>query len=145
MATAKKTADTPSTRARATKAPTDRPRKKAAPVQDIPLPFDEDEVLDINPTEEELEPDLVEVFRLRGKPFYVDRNLGAGVGLKILRSLKNQGEESAVATLLEELLGEEQFDELANFRGLTTKHFAQILLRCNQVVYGNETSGPKAR
>lgn len=144
MATAKKTA-APSERARAVRTPTDRPRKQPkAAVEDIPLPFDEDDILDIR-SEELSEPDLVEVFRLDGKPYYVDRNIGAGVGLKILRSMKRQGEESAVATTLEELLGEQQFDELCNFRGLTPKNFAQILMRCSQVIFGNEESGPKAR
>jgi len=144
VATAAKKTASSSERARTVRTPTDRPRKQPkAAVEDIPLPFDEDDVLDIR-SDNLSEPDLVEVFRLDGKPYYVDRNIGAGVGLKILRSLNNQGEESAVATTLEELLGDQQFDDLCNFRGLTPKHFAQILLRCNQVVFGNETSGPKA-
>lgn len=137
---AKKTAEF--SRARAVKAPTDRPRRKAAPVEDIDMP--EIEVLDLDAEEIDEEPDLVEIFRLNGKSYYVDRNVGAGTAIRMLKSLKTQGQESAVATMLEELLGEEAFDALANHRGLKPKHFAQVLLSCTRAILGDEFSGPKA-
>lgn len=123
--------------------PTDRPRKTVKkPVEDIPLP--ELEELDFRSEDMDIEPDLVEVFKLDGKPYYVDRNVGAGVAMRMLKALRKQGQESAVATMLEELLGEQAYDDLANFRGLKPKHFAQVLLQCQRVILGDDTTGPKA-
>lgn len=139
--TAKKTA--PSTRARAVKPPTDRPRKKAAPVEDIPMP--EIEVLDLDAEDlEEDEPDLVEIFRLGGKSYYVDRNIGAGAALRMLKTLRVEGENAAVSSMLMELLGEEAFDALANHRGIKADHLARVLLSCQKAILGDDKTGPKA-
>lgn len=139
--TAKKTA--PSARARATKPPTDRPRKKAAPVEDIQLP--EIDVLDLDAEEtEDEEPDMVEIFRLHGKSYYFDRNVGAGVSLRLLKTLRTEGENAAVGAMLIELLGDEAFDALANHRGIKPKHLAQVLLACNKAIFGDDATGPKA-
>lgn len=130
-------------RTRPAKTPTDRPRKRAStPVDDIPMP--ELGVLDLRSDEMDTEPDLVEVFRLDGRPYYVDRNVGAGVALRMLKALRHQGQESAVAAMLEEMLGEEAFDDLANFRGIKAKHLAQVLLQIQRAILGDENSGPKA-
>lgn len=102
------------------------------------------EVLDFRTEDMDTEPDMVEVFRLDGKPYYVDRNIGAGIALRMLGSLKRQGQEAAVATMLMELLGEEAFDDLSHFRGIKPKHFAQVLMQCTRVILGDEEEGPKA-
>lgn len=138
MATAAKKTVAP----RPPRQPTDRPRKKVAPVVDIPMP--EMEVLDLRSEDMDVEPDLVEVFRLDGKPYYVDRNIGSGVALRMLKELRHNGENSAVAVMLEELLGEEAFDDLSKFRGLTPANFAQVLLQCQRAIFGDQMSGPKA-
>jgi len=142
--TAKKTATSPSSRARATRPPTDRPRKKAAPVEDIQMP--EVEVLDLDAegTDEDDEPDLVEIFRLDGKSHYIDRNIGVGVSLRLLKTLRAEGENAAVGAMLIELLGEESYDALANHRGVKPRHLAQVLLACNKAIFGDDQSGPKA-
>jgi hypothetical protein len=132
-----------STRTRAVKKPTDRPRKKAAPVEDIPMP--EVEVLDLDAEEvEDYKPDLVEIFRLNGKSHYIDRNIGAGVALRMLKTLRTEGEDAAVGAMLTELLSEESFDALANHRGIRPKHLAQILLACQKAILGDDKTGPKA-
>lgn len=144
MATAaKKTATAPSSRARTVKAPTDRPRKRAAaPVEDVPMP--ELDVLDLRSEDLDTEPDLVEVFRLDGRPYYVDRNIGAGVALRMLKALRHGSQESAVAVMLEEMLGEQAFDDLSKFRGIRPKHFAQVMAQCVRAVLGDDQTGPKA-
>ena len=119
------------------------PRPKLEPaVEDMPMP--EITVLDLHSEDaEELEPDLVEIFRLDGKPFYIDRNIGTGVTLRFLKAIKKDGENAAVATMLTELLGDEAYDALANFPGVTAKHFGQILLSCQKALLGDEATGPK--
>ena len=124
------------------------PRKKAAtprkkPIEDIPMP--EIEVLELNSADMEVdEPDWVEIFRLDGKPYHIDRNVGAGMSLRVIKALRKGGEESAVATVLMELLGEEGFDALANFRGIRARHLAQVLMSCNKAILGDREAGPKA-
>ena len=142
MATAAKKTAAPSDRARAIRPTTDRPRKRVAQVEDLPMP--EIDVLDLRSEDMVVEPDPVEIFRLDGKPYYIDRNLGAGISLRMLRTLRHESENAAVAAMLEELLGEEAFDDLANFRGITTKHLAQILLSCQKAILGDDQTGPKA-
>lgn len=129
----------------APKRPTDRPRKAVArkPVQDIPMP--DVDVLDLHSEDAtEDEPDLVEIFRLDGKPYYFDRNIGVGVSLRMLKALRTEGENAAVSTMLFELLGEQALDDLAKFPGVRPKHLAQILLACQKAVLGDENTGPKA-
>jgi len=143
--TAKKTATSPSSRARTVKAPTDRPRarKKAAAVEDIPMP--EIDVLDLDAEDlEEGEPDFVEIFRLGGKSYYIDRNIGAGAALRMLKTINTSGENAAVGAMLMELLGEEAFDALANHRGIKPQHLAQVLLSCQKAILGDDKTGPKA-
>lgn len=143
--TAKKTAASPSSRARAVKPPTDRPRarKKVAPVEDIPMP--DIDVLDLDAElPEEEEPDLVEIFRLNGRSYCIDRNIGAGAALRMLKTINTSGENAAVGAMLMELLGEEAFDALANHRGIKPRHLAQVLLSCQKAVLGDDKTGPKA-
>lgn len=101
------------------------------------------EVLELNSEDMEEEPDLVEIFRLDGKPYYIDRNLGVGITLRALKALKQQGELSALSAILVELLGEEGFDALSSFRGIKPKHLAQVVVSCNKALLGDQESGPK--
>lgn len=144
MATAKKTTvsrTTTTRRAPAKKTTARRPASK--PVGDIEMP--EIDVLDLRSEDaDELEPDLVEIFRLDGTPYFIDRNIGAGVALRVLKSIKTEGENAAVATMLTEMLGDEAFDALANFKGITPKHLQQVLVACQKAILGDAASGPKA-
>lgn len=133
-----------STAAKKTTAPRRSPRKTAAvkPIEDIPVP--EFDVLDLRSEDADTEPDPVEVFRLNGKPYYVDRTRGAGVAMRFLKEIKTKGENVAVATMLVEMLGDEAYDALANFPGVTNKHLAQVVMTINKILLGDEESGPKA-
>ena len=135
---AKKTAAKKTTTPR--RSPRPRPSKS---VEDIPMP--EIGVLDLRSEDaKDLKPDLVEIFRLDGKPYFIDRNMGAGVALRVIKSIKKDGENAAVATLLTEMLGDEAFDALANFRGVTPAHLNQVVLACQKAILGDAESGPKA-
>lgn len=137
MATAKKTAARPAGRQ-----PADRPRKRT-PVADIDMP--EVEVLDLDAeTDEDSEPDLVEIFRLGGRSYHIDRNVGVGVSMRMMKILSTKGEEEAIGAMLLELMGEEAFDALANHPGLKPRHLAQVLLACNKAILGDVNAGPKA-
>jgi hypothetical protein len=126
----------------AARKPTDRPRKRTS-VKDIPMP--EIEVLELNSEDmEEDEPDLVEIFRLDGKPYYVDRNRGAGVAMRMLKTFRVEGEEAAIADMLLELLGEQAFDDLSNYPRIRPRHLAQVLLSCQKAILGDDSLGPKA-
>jgi len=142
MATAaKKSAAALPRKAVAPRQPTDRPRKRAA-VQDLPMP--EVEVLVLSSEDAPAEPDLVEVFRLDGKPYHIDRNIGAGVALRLLKAMKNEGENAALGGFLVEVLGDEAFDAFASFPGVTVTQMAQVMQTCVTALMGDAKTGPKA-
>ncbi|HEV2346446.1 MAG TPA: hypothetical protein VGS97_20270 [Actinocrinis sp.] len=132
------------TAAKKTTAPRRSPRPRASkPIEDIPMP--EIDVLDLRSEDaDELQPDLVEIFRIDGKPYFIDRNRGAGVVMRLIKSIKTDGENAAVATMLTELLGEDAYEALASYRGLTAKHIYQVVLACQKAILGDAQTGPKA-
>lgn len=139
MTTARST--TPAPRKAAAKKTTVR-RPVAKTVDDIPIPaFD---VLDLRSDDADQEPDLVEVFRLDGKPFFIDRSRGAGVAMKMLKLIRTQGENAAMANFLIEVLGDEAFDALSEFPGVGIKQLQQVMLACSKALLGDKDSGPKA-
>lgn len=117
-------------------------RRPAKPVDDIPMP--EIDVIELFSEDADPEPDLVEVFRLDGRSFSIDRNRGAGVAMRMLKMMRNQGENAAVANFLIEVLGDEAFDALSNFPGVGVGTLQKVMLACSKALLGDKDSGPKA-
>lgn len=121
--------------------PSDRPRKRTVPAQDLPMP--EVQVVELF-SSEAAGPDLVEVFRLDGKSYHIDRSMGAGAALRMLKAMKTDGENAALGSFLVEVLGDEAFDALANFPGMTVLQMAQVMQVCVTALMGDAETGPKA-
>jgi hypothetical protein len=131
---------TPAKKTVAKKAPARRPVRK--PVQDIPMP--EIDVLDLHSQDAEDErPDLAEVFRLDGKPYFIDRNRGAGVAMKMLKLIRTEGENAAMANFLLDVLGDDAFDALSNFPGVKVAQLQTVMLACTKALLGDKDAGPK--
>lgn len=138
MATAAK-----KTAAKKTAAPRRSPRPRAGkPVEDIAMP--EIDVLDLHSQDaEDEQPDLAEVFRLDGRPYFIDRNRGAGVAMKMLKLIRTEGENAAMANFLLDVLGDEAFEALSNFPGVKIGQLQTVMLACTKALLGDKDAGPK--
>jgi hypothetical protein len=134
----------PTTPAKKTAAKKTAPRRPArTPVQDIPMP--EIDVLDLHSQDAAGQhPDLAEVFRLDGRPYFIDRNRGAGVAMKMLKLIRTEGENAAMANFLLDVLGDEAFEALSNFPGVKVAHLQTVMLACTKALLGDKDAGPKA-
>lgn len=70
--------------------------------------------------------ELVDIFSIDGKPYQMPIEVPASIGLKYLKMLRQRGEAFANGWVLEEMLGTEAYDALANFKGLTKEHLEQL-------------------
>lgn len=70
--------------------------------------------------------ETVPLFSIDGKEYGIPAVISASLGLKYLKMLRTQGEVVAGGWVLEEMLGEEGYDALSNFKGLTTKQLEQL-------------------
>jgi hypothetical protein len=91
------------------------------------------------------QPDLVEVFRIDGTPYCMDRNQDAGAALRYLKLVREKGENVALSYLFEEIMGQEAYDALINFKGITPEQLGQVMLAVQTVLLGSQTAAPKAR
>lgn len=93
---------------------------------------------------DELEPDLIEIFRLDGKPYYVDRNQSAQVVLEYLHLTNTKGQEAAVGYMFETMLGAETFAALRGHRNITVVQLGKVLVALQAVLLGDQGAFPKA-
>lgn len=70
--------------------------------------------------------ELVDIFSIDGRAYQMPIEVPPNVGLKYLKMLRLQGEAFANGWALEEMLGTEAYDALANFKGLTKEHLEQL-------------------
>jgi hypothetical protein len=73
------------------------------------------------------EDEMVPVFELDGRMFYIPRNPPASAMLAMLRTALQQGEEYGQIELLRRLLGEETYEALVSCPTLTFEEFNVIL------------------
>lgn len=88
------------------------------------------------PEEEKGEPEKVTLFFLGDTEYQVPAVPEANVALRYLRDVRTQGEEQAAANLMVSLLGEEGFDALCDYRGLTSKQLEAVMKAAQQHVLG---------
>jgi hypothetical protein len=103
------------------KAPTPKPRPVAVPVDGF-------EPIRIVTPETPPEIELVEIFSIDGKPFCIPMDVSPSVSLRFMKLARLEGMEIAMAGLLEEMLGTEAYDALANYPHLTKEQFADVMV-----------------
>jgi len=102
------------------------------------------DVIELSSNQPEVEPEWVEIFRLDGKSYCVDKNLSAQVALEYLHLVRISGKEAAVAYLFEEMLGVEAYTALRSHKGITPTQIGQVLVALQAVLLGEDGIAPKA-
>lgn len=93
-----------------------------------PINFDE--------REPEEDGERIVVFHLNGKDYSVPKKPRMNLGLKFSLERKKFGSAVAVASLLEDMLGEEGFEALMNFDGMTAEDLEVITEICSRAAMG---------
>jgi hypothetical protein len=70
--------------------------------------------------------ETIPLFSIDGKEYRIPLVPSAAMGLRYLKMLRTQGEMVANGWALEEMLGTEAYDALANFKDLTPQDLAQL-------------------
>ncbi|ANZ35256.1 hypothetical protein BBK82_03375 [Lentzea guizhouensis] len=71
--------------------------------------------------------EMVEIFSIDDKSYCVPKDVSPSVSLRFMRLARQEGMEIAMAGLLEEMLGTEAYDALANYPHLTKEQFADVM------------------
>lgn len=90
------------------------------------------------------------LFIVDGREIHVPAQPRAAVAIRYLRNLKRKGTDYAAAAMLEELLGPDGLDALADYDDLTRDQMKQIMAAAQKLVMGSmedeaENSGGPAR
>lgn len=70
--------------------------------------------------------DLVELCSIDGKPMMIPARPHVGLALQVLEDMEQYNEGIATMRLLRTLLGEEQYRQLSQFKGLKASHLRQL-------------------
>lgn len=98
----------------------------------------------VSTPDEEREPERrVVLFTIDGKAYSIPKKFPVGLGLKIIRTVRLHGEELAMAELLSEVLGDDAYDALINYRDLTPENLMDLMLKVRELALGG-LQGPKA-
>ena len=90
--------------------------------------------IELTTSTEEVE--KLELFSIDGKSYYIDNKPRINVALKTLKLLRTEGEEAAMAFMMEAAIGEEAFDALTEYDDLTPETFQAIVQAAQKVVFG---------
>lgn len=82
------------------------------------------------------EEERIVIFHINGKDYSVPRRSRINVGLKFSRDRKKYGADVAVAGLLESMLGEEGFEALMSYDGLTGEDLQEVTAICSRAALG---------
>lgn len=87
--------------------------------------------------------DRVPLFSIEGVVYSTPAKPGPSIGLKYMRVLKNEGQEIAVAGLLEDMLGEAGFKALSECEDLTTEELEQVMNEVQKRALGGKEAPAK--
>jgi hypothetical protein len=118
------------------KAPTPKPRPVA-------VPLDGFEPIRIVTPETPPEIEMVEVFSIDGEPYCVPKDVSPSVALRFMKLARQTGTEIAMGALIEEMLGEEAYDALANCPHVTKEQFRDVMTLIREHAMG-AVEAPKA-
>jgi len=88
--------------------------------------------------------EMVEIFEIDGRGYSIPSRAKVNEVLRYLRTLRKENEDVANAELLERMLGEDAYEALMEFEGLTQENLKEIMAIVQHVVMGPaETAGKK--
>jgi len=119
------------------KAPAPKPRPVAVPLEGF-------QPIRIVTPETPPEVEMVEVFSIDDRPYCVPKDVSPSVALRFMKLARQTGTEIAMGALLEEMLGEEAYDALANCPHVTKEQFADVMTLIREHALG-AVEAPKAR
>lgn len=90
--------------------------------------------IELTTSTEEVE--KLELFSIDGKSYYIDNKPRLNVALKTLKLIRKDGEEAAIAYMMEAAIGEEAFDALTEYDDLDIETFQAIVQAAQKVVFG---------
>jgi hypothetical protein len=97
---------------------------------------DEFEPLHFTTPTQETEQDRVVIAYLDDYELSMPRSVPPNISLKLMRTSRKLGSEAAVGEMLEEVLGEDAYMRLANYRHLTDEQLASLVRVVTKVVMG---------
>ena len=80
--------------------------------------------------------DVVELFELDDKKYFIPAVPRLNISLKYLRLARKEGQAAAIAYLLEALLGEDGFEALTDYDKLTKEQFQAVVKAAQKVALG---------
>lgn len=87
------------------------------------------------------EPEMVELFSIDGKPYFIPNKVRVNVGLKYLHQVRTTGDAAANSWLLEALLGEEGYQALLDYDDLTAEDLERVQAVAVEIVLGRSEEG----
>jgi hypothetical protein len=98
----------------------------------MPRPIDFDKRSNEVPVDEERIP----IFTINGVDYSIPRRPQMGLGLKFSRDRRSYGSDVAVVNLLTSMIGEEGFEALINYDGMTVEDLETITEICSRAAMG---------
>jgi hypothetical protein len=87
----------------------------------------------------------VTLFSIDEVEYRVPDKVRANLQLKYLKKLREMSEAAAAGWLLEEMLGADAYDALADYEDLTEENFDAIMKAVEKIVLGSKEKDPKGR
>lgn len=110
------------------------PSKAGVVERPVVLEDTEFEPLRFESSEEEVE--RVTLFYLDDVPYDVPLRFSPGLGLRVIRTGRREGDAAAMVELLEEVIGEEAYVALMNHKGLTQANLRDLMEAVQKLALG---------
>lgn len=78
----------------------------------------------------------VELFSIDGKSYTIPNKPRLNVALKTLKLAREEGQDAAMAYMMEKAIGEEAYEALTEYDDLDAETFQKIVLAAQTVVFG---------
>jgi len=80
--------------------------------------------------------ETVTLFTIDGKPYDIPKTIDAAFALRTLKAMRTKGELVAMAEMFEGIIGEEAYEALCAFKGLTGPQLKQLMDEVTTYVMG---------
>lgn len=91
---------------------------------------------DARPKREEGADERIPVFYLDGVEYTIPKRVNMSIGLRFIRDRAKYGSDVAIVNLMEEMLGQEAYEALLNYDGVTEEDFEQITMILSRAAMG---------
>lgn len=122
-----------------------RTTTKSRAVGNIQPPQDFEPIRFVTKRPEDREPvERVVLFSLDDQDYMIPKKFPVNLGLKVIRTMRRQGQEIAMAELLEAVIGEDAYEALVNYPDITNDDIARLMEIVQSLALGS-LDGPKGR